>query len=314
MQRIKKQHYVPQFYLHRFVSDKGKLYAFDKLQNKSYLTSVLNAASENSFYDIPEDLVPKGTTPQIVERALSQIEGNAAPVIKTLLNRIERRRKRWWRNMLPILSRREKRKLAFYIAIQIFRTKDFRELYGEIVEKGVKALVDAEMRREVPELSSEDYKVEFKPGGAAFEHGRMLFNEENWVRFTVLLNNHIWLIGINDSGRPLFTSDNPVVKHPHRKHPILSYNGYGSPGIEVAFPLTPGCILIMYERSHFRHIRRWDRKLTLLKDNVDFYNSLQVMHSSRHVYSPSDSFDLVERMRADYPHLFSEKRPRIRVD
>ncbi len=55
MPDVKKQHYVPQFYLKQFASPDERLYAFNKFTKKSFQTRVRDAASEMRFYDIHPD-------------------------------------------------------------------------------------------------------------------------------------------------------------------------------------------------------------------------------------------------------------------
>ena len=50
----KFQHYVPRFYLARFVDRAGFLWVFDKAEKRTFKIKPENIAGENRFYDLPE--------------------------------------------------------------------------------------------------------------------------------------------------------------------------------------------------------------------------------------------------------------------
>ena len=58
MSNTKKQHFVPQFYLLGFKADAGGLFAFDKVSQRVYTTTIRDAAQERNFYDMPESVAP----------------------------------------------------------------------------------------------------------------------------------------------------------------------------------------------------------------------------------------------------------------
>ena len=50
----KFQHYVPRFYLARFVDQEGFIWVFDKTQGRTFRVKPENIAGQNRFYDLPE--------------------------------------------------------------------------------------------------------------------------------------------------------------------------------------------------------------------------------------------------------------------
>src|SRR5437588_4613098 len=94
-------HYVPQFLLRGFASDKRKqVYGFDKSNNNEFRSSVRNLACQRDFYD-PD-----------VDQWLRQLEDVSAPIIQSL------RTKR----TLSHLRDAEIQWLAGFIAVQQVRT------------------------------------------------------------------------------------------------------------------------------------------------------------------------------------------------
>src|SRR5262245_29605931 len=94
---------------------------------------------------------------------------------------------------------------------------------------------------------------------------------------TEMLYRHILVIGKSESKDKLYTSDNPMVRQPHRTHPLPGNAGITSTGIEIAMPLSSHHVLVFMERSHFASLKKNDRKdVDLVEGNVEYYNSLQV--------------------------------------
>lgn len=104
-----------------------------------------------------------------------------------------------------------------------------------------------------------------RPGDGLAEHPEpgQTFADPTYV---AVLTDHIWLIGNNDTKSPLYTSDNPLVSRGH-------YGGTGlaTVGIEIAFPLTPKYVLLLYERTAFQHRLGQDcQTITLNPDRVNY--------------------------------------------
>src|SRR5215217_8860375 len=81
-----------------------------------------------------------------------------------------------------------------------------------------------------PELASQvEVDFKFKPESISLLHGKFLWNPEFISQVAAALCNHIWIIGINKTEVPLFTSDNPVVRRAHRQSPPMSPPKGGPP-------------------------------------------------------------------------------------
>ena len=112
----------------------------------------------------------------------------------------------------------------------------------------------------------------------------------NYETFAGILQNHIWLIGINDTIKPLLTSDNPVTKYSYQ-----CFSGIFSEGIEIAFPINSRITLIMRDRQKFYRYLNQDCKLfPLTISDVEHYNKLQIYNSNRFVFSSDNCFEIVK--------------------
>src|SRR5947208_7735341 len=131
----------------------------------------------------------------------------------------------------------------------------------------------------------------------------------------------------------MYISHNPVTLHHEREHGPYGNIGLAVRGIEIYAPLTPRLTLAFYCPSVVEPFWQAAKNLRLLdgvapgsvdaslkdpdftrsfctgletgtaircvEENITMMNSLQVMYSSRFVYSETDEFSLVERMLGD---------------
>jgi hypothetical protein len=302
---------VPRCYLARFCKDGQRLYAFDKSSRKSFLTSMMNVAQERYFYDMPEDLVAK-TCPgleidvQFVEKSFSRMESVANTLLGEVLAGVDRD---------GIITRPQRLSLAPYIVLQCLRTRLQRDVILEMKEKFMQAIADAHVRKQFPDVPEDQYpRIEYNQQLLPIVHAQQFYDEDAVVQLSVIINQHIWLVGINRTVQPFYTSDHPVAKKANLHHPGRSFNGLRSPGIEIAFPLSSRHILVMLERTHFKKLERFDGRAVLMDPiRVEHFNSLQVMKCHRQVYCEADQFEQAEGVCRRHPEMCSPDRPRVRV-
>ena len=126
---------------------------------------------------------------------------------------------------------------------------------------------------------------------------------------------HTWLVGINDTAVPLCTSDNPVVMRPHVEHPFMSMSGYKAHGVEIAYPLSPKCILLLFEREYHNDLAaRIYEHITLDEDDVAYYNEMQVEQSRRQVYGQTENFKAAQVLCDKHLELRNVNRARVAVN
>jgi len=305
MPKVKRQHYVPQFYLKKFAQEDGKLWIFDKSTKESFKSNVKNVACETGFYDIPKNIASKDVDTQIVEKMLSNIEHDFSKAIGDILTSVDEKQ-----NIDPS----QKQDMAFFVTIQLLRTREHRTGYVQLAEKAAKAILDRITKVEMPDVSPSDYEVKFNQEMASLEQAKFMSNPEFLEKSVQILTNHIWFIGINDTNQPFYTSDSPVVRHAHKKIPFCGSSGIASEGIEIAFPLTPRHILILCERTYHRYFTQWDCKcMPLNAENLKYYNCMQVVQCNRYVYCPKKKFSFARHICNENPEYCKPDRPRITV-
>lgn len=304
MPKVKREHFVPEFYLRNFASNENKIWVFDKLTKAHFETNISNVANKRSFYDFSKKEVAKGGNQQIVEDFLSWLENHLKRVLDDVLQMITTKRR---------ITHKQKRRMSYLVAVQYMRTLEFREYLIESFEKFVKTtFAEAHNLSESDRLTLEE--LEFNRDVASTLHADIFLDKEIEDYVTTMLQKHIWIVGLNNCAQPFYTSDVPVVKKAHKKDPIHSTSGLESEGIEIAFPLSPRYNLILKERRFFRKLKNLDCKSkALTKKEVMYYNTLQVLQSSRQIYCPSDSFDQAEEICDKHPDACISDRTRIQV-
>lgn len=271
----------------------------------------MDVAQESHFYRLPDELKTEAgksvsvDDPLIVEKAFQKIEGRANQDIKTLIELTAG-------DSIPTETREN---LSVFLTIQFVRTRAFRNLVVETAEKFMQALARDLIKENFGEESLKyTPKISFSDQAAGLFQSQQIFAFDKLDEFAKVLHNHIWILLTNDTGNPLYTSDNPVVMHTPLKDQLPGV-GIASPGIEIAFPLSSSRILTLADRQVYGfHQSSFDGKIRELEvDNVTYYNSLQVLDSERQIYCEQPDFALVEDMIEKNPNLSRGKRNRIEI-
>jgi hypothetical protein len=300
MSGTKNQHYVPRSYLRNFaIPGTSAVWTLDKSTQKVFRANIEKVACERYFYDFPEVEAEKvGVDPQLIEHELARFEA----AFRSLIQDTIAANTGDCRGVPP----EAREGLAHLLTMQFWRTRESREVVAQTMTTMAQRLADLTAQGEL--------HVEVNQEISRLHHLSLMFNPRATDELVNALLNHFWIVGINDSNEPLVTSDHPVVRYAHRRHPWMSYTGLASPGIEIAFPLNPRLVLILFERREFHSLAGIDGKyLPLNEQNVIFYNSLQIRESYRYVYSQSNRFDLAREVIAAIPAAASTSRPRVDV-
>lgn len=298
----KVQHYVPRFLLRHFgTGKKDKLFAFDKQTDRSFPTNVKNVAAESRFYDF--DIEGHALT---IEPGLERVESTAKPAIKKILDE----------DSLVPLSGEDRAALSIFFAVQFIRTKWFRQQFRELPK-----MLEEHVRRvhgDDADLSSiadhirvpDDNELAFQTAGFIMKHSR---------DFALQFANKAWMLIATDVKHPFMIGDHPIGLQNHIDMGLYGNLGLGVTGIEIYFPLSPRRALAMWCPSLHDAFRtavqvRGDAgaravlyalengsPLEYTPGHVMNFNSLQIAHAERFVFSSVDEFSLAKRMLADNP-------------
>ena len=292
MSKVKKQHFVPRFYLENFTDSKGNIHAFDIITCQSFATATDNIAHEKYFYDY-NPLDEFVGIDQTVEKALAKFEAESAKTLRKLIIGLKA-------NNIVEFSTVDYMQLADYIITQQKRTPENRI-------KGNQLAIETERR-----LRSKGASVEFinEFGFAADEYDPQFQQIYGLLNSGVLgdiedMCNRYWIFWSNMTKHNFYTSDHPVVGHLHTDK---DWQGY-----EIYFPITPRYSVSILIKSQFQHKALNHQKIVRLEDSehVKFYNSLVLTQCNRQIYSAENDFRLAKKIIKETPALTDPNRQRI---
>lgn len=327
MADTKKEHYVPRCYLENFATNQKRINVFDKwktmVRNKQ---DIMQVAMENGFYDLDlmglmktldgekykkmqHDLMEIVRTNdwEDVEKIISnkkyiekehfvEIEGAYSRVLKSIIHKSYNGNS-WVMQTCYAKSKEEKLLLSYFIAIQDIRTKRFRETLSDLIEGTAQALVHKTQMNNEQAKTKEIFNVKANPDFVKLQHSMMVLQPEIAFHLAEILENHVWVMCVNKTELSFYTSDTPIVRIPHKRDKFMSHSGFASQGIEVAFPISPNLLLCMFDESTYGKLFK-DRQFYEIHDleEVKYYNSWQVIHSYRCVFSKNDDFSLALKL------------------
>lgn len=265
----KLHHYVPQFHLRRFADADGKLWVWDKQTDGVFQTLPGRIAAETQFYRLTQ-YEADGHDPLTMEKQLSELEAEVAAITGQWLD--------WFPEMsslevvpIPFANRKI---VAQYLAVQLLRTLDTREILSMLVglDRG-EPVSDVEAR----EL-----------------HTELMWNQGQIELLAKRFRRSIWIFARNATATPYVTSDNPMAFRTADNRQWLR-GGILSHGTYLVYPLSQQVMLYCHPpHGKFRALRKFANAVSpvLLTDEmVDSENSGQVFMASRFLISNRAQFD-----------------------
>lgn len=334
MADTKKEHYVPRCYLENCATDGKRINVFDKwklaVRNNQ---DIMNVAMENAFYDVDlvklldnlecdkynkirKDLMTIvdtdkwenvesiiGNKKYIEKEHFGKIEGAYSQVLQSVIKK-SYNGNRWVVKNSKAMSEHEKVLLSFFIATQVIRTKRFRETLGDMFEGTANALLRKIQRFDGTVNCEDDFHIKANPDYIKMQHSLMILEPEVVLHLAEIMEKHVWVMCVNKTTLPFYTSDTPIVKIPHNREGTVSCSGYASPGIEVAFPVTHNLLLCMFDANEYGMIFK-DRQFYEMTDleEVKYYNCCQLIQSYRCVFAKEHDFAMAMDYCQKHPEL-----------
>lgn len=310
------EHYVPQCYLCHWGYQKKNqtyVYVYDKESRKSYPTNIKNIASERFFYDIDfskilsdekkQQIFDEGIDinklddGQYIEHFLSEkVEGRFSAILKEKIDRIASMNA-WEIKNCFAFSESEKADFSFHLALLMIRVKAMRRLLLETSNSIQSMLTDMG----ATEQNINKYRID--ESILPLIQAQMITDFEKISQFAIYYNNLTWVLLINKTNIPFFTSDNPISRIAHKYHYMIPLSGLDSKGIEVYLPLSPNVLLLMYDGAYHNYAVGTDRSIGVL-DNTKFiryYNHNTVMQSEKWIISPNNDFSHIKEILTKDP-------------
>lgn len=344
MADTKKEHYVPQCYLKHFASTEQQINVFDKEKMEVRTNqNILNVAMENRFYDLnlfdmykkaesdEQEKIKKEIGKLIgndnVEAVLNDIDSQYIEkkffgegvesiysiMLENIIKKSSNGNQQWVVQNCYAFSKSEKELFSHFIAIQVIRTKSFRDTIGATFEKLLETMAYKSQMDEENALPKDAFKVSLDKEYVKLKHNGMILDPEMALKFAKVLVKHIWVVYVNKTNTPFYTSDDPVVTIPHKTDAFISYGGLNSEGIEILFPISSNLLLGMYHAETYNDMFI-DRKYMAVNDYkwVEYFNRAQVVHSQRCIFSISNNFGFAEKICRENPDI-QKFKPRVEV-
>lgn len=228
-------HTVPACYLANFGvnGNEGRnstVYFLNTLNGSKGMQSINHFPVENSFYD----LSVFGLDPQILEKSYSQVEGEFAELLRNLLSAVEIEPS-LRKDSVVCFPNDDKAKLSALLALQITRTRAFRERYEDVF----KQLEDKAQSVDFPQYGEDDFKR---------IHLEELVENKMSNFFANVFDDRHWVVLINHTDVPFCTSDNPVVVIDNRKNREQRFNLL-SKETSFFFPVSPQVAIEIYHKE-----------------------------------------------------------------
>ena len=312
----KVQHYVPQFLLRNFGNGKkDQVWVYDKSANRSFPSNTKNVASESRFYDFEIDGEYHSLEPW-----LGELETEAKKVISSILDA----------DSLAHLSNEERLLLASFLAVQLTRTKTFREEWNAFPTM-LREHFEKTGDQVAPGSQAEQLLQDHSENGTKEQTARIIIDApETYARHFL---DKDWVLAATHRKHPFLLSDNPLTRQNFVDRPHRGNLGLKVPGIEIYFPLSPSRALAMWCPTLTDLVHRGAAALVrnggpsalasaadpngvlsiskaLLSggivqytpENVTNFNSLQVVWSERYIFSTMNNFELAKEMLDAQPH------------
>ncbi len=333
MADTKKEHYVPRCYLEHFEGTDGRIKVFDKrlIQERNQLKEEI--AFENYFYDIKFDEIIKKIdsgkhqamqddimrltgvnnwdeikikimNPKYIEKDFfSKIERAYSDLLKSIISKSYNGNDWVIKNCHPFSSD-EKSYLSFFIAIQVVRTKTYREIIKQTIEKGYKALIYKQLNNSETPIPKDSFSINVSDDFVKLQHAQTILDEDVLVDLAETISDHIWVMYVNKTIMPFYTSDNPVLTIPHKKDKYISYSGFASEGIEIVFPITPKLLIAMYDKNTYSKYYTDLSFIALTNtDMIEYFNRVQVERSFRCIFSSTNDFEFAKQLCHQFPRI-----------
>ena len=275
------QHYVPQFYLRRFVGQDGFLWAYDKDKDRIFPSNPRNLAGERAFYDLPKPF----PDPSEMERQFSEMERDAASITDEWLCQVVP-------GELIDIPSEHREIMSLFITTQLIRTSEARTQLVQGSERSEITSSDEELQR-------------------AFHIG-MLWNEEFIDSYSGWVHDCVWAFRVNTLSESLFTSDDPIKVRTSTEH--LHWGQALREGAYLLYPLTPRCLMYCFDPRKWDTIRPFDCRVSpnpLEPELVRDANIHQVGHARRFVFAECNDFRVAQDFCVKNPGAVGQSRDRF---
>ena len=317
--KTKKEHYVPQCYLEAWTSPPSKqVYVFDKRRDSFRMNNIEDVASQRYFYDtdpinlLSEEMIlalmkanksiREDADQQLIEHMLSiEVENFFKDYLKRIADAAAA--SPWTLKNCYFLSEYEKKLFSELLSIQYLRTKSIRNRLAESSDCLARVLKDMNF----PDEAIDKWKM--PESSVKVSHLKLLTSRKSLEEVAISFFSLTWLLLINKTSTKLYSCDSPIITLAHTGDALFPGTGLRSRGVEVYFPISPVCGLVMLD-GEFHNMTMLDRRFVPCEDAsvIQGYNTDQVIQSEECVFSQDGNWGVAEKIRKETPELLNQPR------
>ena len=288
-EKVRLQHYVPRVYLKNFSHFNGKehyIWVFDKEKEKIFQTNIKDIAFEEEFYD-------KVSEEQITENTLRDVETKVDKAIQKLILGKD----------IDKLDDEERDSLSEFVAYQMIRTKETREELKDVSKQFL-----AKYGNQLAPNLKKQVLDSLKEDSLRRMHKGIIGNMEEYKKRIIKMK---WILIINKSKFPFWTSDNPVAAY--NEIDLFPYGNLGLEcfGFEMHFPISPKLALIICDNRRFMNLP--SKEITKDYRRIIRERDFQVRYSTRFTFSNENNFSFAQIMVKENPKIKDPDRRRITI-
>lgn len=281
-------HYVPRFYLSRFVNSDGRLFVYDKLTEKVFATKPENIAGQNKFYRLDE-LTAHGLDPLTLEKQFANLEGEVSRITNCWFNQIDH-------SSIVEIPEVNRELVSLYITTQLIRTEEARKQLIQFTEL-VKTDKNYSPHQDANSLQA-----------------HLLWDDDLINKMKNRISDLIWVFGKNESEELFCTSDHPVLlKKSDNTQWILGPRIFDE-DMYIVFPLSPKIVLYCHDKNHIKGLEKFENSISpvnFTSDMVKHENSGQIGMSNRFVFFTNNNIDFAKEFLDGSPEFKDPNRKRF---
>ena len=257
----KNQHYIPKFYLRNFSYEKNeKQIGIYNLKSSFFFdkATLKDQGSKNFFYG----------KDGIIENNLSNIEGQLATLINTIINH-------------KILPQKDS-----FLHIVLLTFVGLTDIRNPVFINFLKDSLESAMKKEILEL---DPNADIEKLIRKINHDEAI--EMAFSGLKPIIENTVDLdfkLLINKTEIPFISSDFPVVKYNkflEMKKWKHGKTGYSNTGLKIFIPLSPEIIIVLYDSMIYKVGYKKKHYLEINdKNEINQLNTLQVLNCTNTLF------------------------------
>jgi len=270
MNKIKRQHYVPKFYLNEFtLNNNGQLFVLNKDTNKIFCKNILEVCEQNYYYSHKDNMNKCNEYNFLVEEMLSKKEHEFSLIFDKIISNIEGYY--YYSKDIDMLTRKERLIFLEFLYYQILRVPKYID---RLFVKGKIFLKELNKKHNYIQNDKEKIndlkKIMFPILFDNIDEFVSIMNKRNWAFF--IINKSI--------NKYFVSSDNPVIIANSEFN--VDRVGIIDSMTEVTIPISKNILLAIRE-TYIKH------KIEChIINSIDIINKINIKiknNSTRFVYS-----------------------------